>query len=144
VPLAFDDAALARLAIGATRIARSQRYHWLKKVVRQLEGHPPSPTARRLRKYRSRVRNGERVFCVTLDQVDLEELLIAARTLLPAARDDHAEVQAALQRLLHFLIADHHHGNAFPPDREIYDTVRVGLCLSALRREVSGGPSKRR
>jgi hypothetical protein len=44
---------------------------------------------------------------LTLDQVDVEELLIAARTLAPADRDDHAAVEAALQRFIILLIQDH-------------------------------------
>ena len=98
--------------------------------------------ALRVRKFRTRQRNGERVYRVVVDQVGLEELLIVAQTLSPSARDDHTAVEAALKRLLSILIVDHH-GNAFPPGRGMYDTVRVGLCLSALRRKVSDGPPKR-
>lgn len=141
--LALSDEVLARLCIGATAVAPSQRSRWLKRIANELEGHPPTATARRLRKYRLRQRNGQRIYRVTLDQVDLEELLIASRTLSPQARDDHAAVQAGLQRLLSILIADHD-GNALPRGRGIYDNVRNGLCLSALRRNMSGGSPKRR
>jgi hypothetical protein len=63
--------------------------------------------------------------------------------LSPLERDNHAAVERALTRFLAICIANHY-GNAFPPGRGIYDTVRVGLCLSALRRKVSDGPPKRR
>jgi hypothetical protein len=138
--LALDDAALARLAIGATRIAPHQRSRWLQRVARELEGHTPSPTARRLRKFHARQRNGQRVYRVIEDQIDVEEMLLAAGVLAPRDRDNHAAVEAALARFLHILISDHH-GNAFPPGRGIYD-IRVGLCLSALRRKVPDGPPK--
>jgi hypothetical protein len=139
--LGFSDIGLAYLAIAASAVEPSRRSRWLKQLALELEGHPPTPSARRLRRHRARQRNGQCVYRVTMDQVDLEELLIAARTLSSNARDDHAAVEAALQRLLSILITDHH-GNAFPTGREIYDTLRVGLCLSMLR-NVSGGPPKR-
>jgi hypothetical protein len=140
--LALDDGALARLFIGATRIAPHQRNRWLQRVAKELEGHPPSPTARRLRKFQARRHNGQACYRIVSDQVDLEELLLASGTLAPADRDDHSKVEAALARFLSLCIADHR--NAFQPGRGIYDTVRVGLCLSALRRKVSDGPPKRR
>jgi hypothetical protein len=140
--LGFSDIGLAYLAIAASAVEPSRRSRWLKQLALELEGHPPTPNARRVRRHRARTRNGQRVYRIVMDQVDLEELLLASRTLAPNARDDHAAVERALERLLSILIADHP-GNAFPPGREIYD-IRVGLCLSALRREVSGGPSKLR
>jgi len=140
--IALDDQALARLAIAATRVPERGRRRWLRRIARELEGHRPSAVALRVRKFRTRQRNGERVYRVVVDQVGLEELLIVAQTLSPSARDDHTAVEAALKRLLSILIVDHH-GNAFPPGRGMYDTVRVGLCLSALRRKVSDGPPKR-
>jgi hypothetical protein len=140
--LALTDEALARIALGATRIAPEQRHRWLKRVAKELEGHRPSPTARRLRKFQARRHNGQACYRVVQDCVDLEELLLASGTLAPADRDDHGKVEAALSRFLSLCIADHR--NTFQPDREIYDRVRVGLCLSALRRKVSDGPPKRR
>ena len=141
--LALSDEGLARLCIAATAIAPSRRGSWLKSIALELEGHPPSATARRLRKFHARQRNGQRVYRVIEDQIDVEEMLLAAGVLAAHDRDDHAAVEAALARFLRILIADHH-GNAFPPDQGIYNTVRVKLCLSALRRKVSDGPPKRR
>jgi len=115
---------------------------WLQRLARELEGRAPSATARRLRKFQARRRNGQACYRVVQDQVDLEELLLASGTLAPSDRDDHRQVEAALARFLSLCIADHR--NAFQSDREIYDRVRVGLCLSALRRKVSDGPPKRR
>jgi hypothetical protein len=140
--LALDDGALARLCISATRLAPDKRSRWLQRIARELEGHPPSATARRLRKFQARRRNGLRCYRVTEDEIDLAELLLASGVLAPVDRDDHAKVEAALSRFIRICILDHR--NAFQPDREIYDTVRVGLCLSALRRKVSDGPPKRR
>ena len=139
--LALDDGALARLCISATRLAPDKRSRWLQRMARKLE-HPPSATALRLRKFQARRRNGQACYRIVQDCVDLEELLLAAGTLSPLERDDHAAVERALARFLSLCILDHR--NAFQSDREIYDTVRIGLCLSALRRKVSDGPPKRR
>src|SRR5262249_20677416 len=110
-------------------------------MARKLQ-NPPSATARRLRKFQARRHNGQACYRIVQDQVDLEELLLASGTLAPADRDDHRKVEAALSRFLSLCILDHR--NAFQSDREIYDTVRVGLCLSALRKKVSDDPPKRR
>jgi hypothetical protein len=141
--LALSDEALARLAIAAGRIAPQQRRRWLKSLARELEGsYTPSPNAYRLRKFQARRHNGEKCFRLTLNEVDTEELLLASGTLAPSDRDEPRAVERALERFISLCIADHR--NAFQPDREIYDTVRVKLCLSALRGKVSGGPPKRR
>ena len=142
MPLALTDAGLAYLVLAASRIAPQKRSRWLQRVAKELEGHRPSPTARRLRRYQARRHHGQACYRIVQDCVDLEELLLAAGTLSPLERDDHAAVERALVRFLSLCILDHR--NAFQSDREIYDTVRVGLCLSALRREVSDGPPKRR
>ena len=139
--LALTDEAWARIAIGATRIAPDQRSRWLQRVAKELEGHRPSPTARRLRRFQARRHHGQACYRIVQDCVDLEELLLAAGTLAPADRDDHSKVEAALSRFLSLCILDHR--NAFQSDREIYDTVRVGLCLSVLRGKGSDGPPKR-
>ena len=140
--LALDDGAQARLCIGATRIAPSRRGRWLKSIAKELEGHPPSATARRLRRFQARRHNGQACYRTIQDQVDLEELLLAAGTLSPLERDDHAAVERALTRFLSLCILDHR--NAFQSDREIYDTVRVGLCLSALRKGFDGSPKRKK
>src|SRR5262245_29155420 len=137
--IGLSDVGLAYLVLAAGRVAPRKRNRWLQRTARELE-HPPSATARRLRKFQARRRNGQACYRIVSDQVDLEELLLASGTLAPADRDNHGKVEAALARFLSLCIADHR--NAFQPDREIYDTVRVGLCLSALRK-VSDGPPKR-
>jgi hypothetical protein len=139
MPLAFSEEALARLCIGATRIAPQQRGRWLKKIAAEVEGHQPSPTARRLRKFQARRRNGQRCYRVVEDQIDLEEMLLASGTLAAADRDDHSKVEAALSRFISVCIADHR--NAFQSDEKIYANVRIGLRVSALRK-VSDGPPK--
>ena len=140
--IAMSDEGLAYLCIAASAVAPSRRSRWLQSIARELEGQSPSPTARRLRKFHARQRNGQRIYRVIEDQIDVEEMLLAAGVLAPRDRDNHAAVEAALSRFLRILISDHH-GNAFPPGRGIYDTVRVGLCLSTLRKKVPGGPPKR-
>jgi hypothetical protein len=137
--LALDDGALARIAIGATRIAPSQRGRWLKKLALEFEGHRPSATAQRLRRFQARRKNGQKCYRVVEDQVDLEEMLLASGTLAPADRDDTRAVERALSKLIRLMIEDHR--NAFQHDQEIYDSVRIGLRVSTLRK-VSDGPPK--
>jgi hypothetical protein len=138
--LALSDEALARVAIGATRVAPEHRSRWLRKNAAEFEGHRPSPTARRLRKYQARRKNGLRCYRLMLDEVDTEEMLLASRLLAPADRDDTGAVERALTRFLSRCILDHR--NAFQHDQEICDNVRIGLRVSALRK-VSDGPPKR-
>src|SRR5262245_28792991 len=113
--LALSDEAWARIAIGATRIAPDQRSRWLQRVAKELEGHQPSPTARRLRRFQARRHHGQACYRIVSDQVDLEELLLAAGTLAPADRDDHSKVEAALARFIGVCITDYHR-NAFQSD----------------------------
>jgi len=138
----MSDEGLAYLCIAASAVAPSRRSRWLQSIARELEGQSPSPTARRLRKFHARQRNGQRIYRVIEDQIDVEEMLLAAGVLAPHDRDNHAAVEAALSRFLRILISDHH-GNAFPPGRGIYDTVRVGLCLSALQKVLPHVSKKR-
>ena len=139
--IGLSDVGLAYLVLAVGRVAPRKRNRWLQRTARELE-HPPSATARRLRRYQARRRNGQACYRIVQDCVDLEELLLAAGTLAPADRDDHGKVESALAGFIRICILDHR--NAFQSDREIYDRVRVGLCLSALRRKVSDGPPKRR
>ena len=138
--LALDDGAFARLCIGATAVAPRLRRRWLARIAKELEGHPPSATARRLRRYQARRHNGQKCYRLTLDEIDTEELLLAAGTLSPLERDDHGKVEAALARFLSLCILDHR--NAFQLDQEMYDSVRIGLCLSALRKGSDGSPKR--
>jgi len=62
--------------------------------------------AARLRRFRERQRNGLSCFTTAHDRVALEEFLIRATQLNPADRDDHAAVQAALQRFIDVSIQD--------------------------------------
>jgi hypothetical protein len=136
--IGLSDAGLAYIVLAANRIAPQQRGRWLQRIAHELE-HPPSATARRLRRYQARRRNGQACYRLTLDEIDTEELLLAAGTLAPADRDDHRKVESALAGFIRICILDHR--NAFQPDREIYDNVRIELCWSALRK-VSDGPPK--
>jgi hypothetical protein len=112
--LAFTDESLARVFISATAIAPQTRGRWLQDLARELEnkGRPlfsggPKPSVQRLRDFRQRQRLGQSIYRLTLDAVNLEELLIAARTLRPEDRDTHSKVELALTKFLELLIADH-------------------------------------
>ena len=61
----------------------------------------------RLRAFRQRQRLGQSIFRLTLDRVDIEELLIAARTLRSEDRDTHSKVELALTKFIELMIADH-------------------------------------
>jgi hypothetical protein len=61
--LALDDAALARLAIGATRIRASERGRWLQNVARKLD--PPKRPLTRQGRWRQRQRNGGAIYRLT-------------------------------------------------------------------------------
>jgi hypothetical protein len=133
--LALTDEAWARIAIGATRVAPQHRSRWLKKVARELEGL--SPNARRLRQYQRRRKNGQKCYRLTLDEVEVEQLLQAAGML--AGDPDHAAVERALERFLGVC-----HRNAFQPDAEICASVKTELALTALERALSDGGSSKR
>src|SRR5215831_5782476 len=117
--IALTDVGLGLLVAAANRVVRHRRGRWLKQVAKELEGHRPSPTARRLRRFQARRHNGQACYRIVQDSVDLEELLLAAGTLSPLERDNHAAVEQALARFLALCIADHRR-NAFQSDREIY------------------------
>jgi hypothetical protein len=138
--LCFSDQGLAHLVLAANRIAPNQRRRWLQRIARELEGHTPSPTARRLRKFQARRRSGQKCYRLTLDEIDTEELLLASGTLAPSDRDDHGNVEAALSRFISLCIANHR--NTFQSDEEIRANVRTGLRLSALRKVSDGQPKR--
>jgi len=139
--IALTDVGLGLLVAAANRVVRHRRGRWLKSIAAELEGHRPSPTARRLRRFQARRHHGQACYRIVSDQVDLEELLLASGTLAPADRDDHGKVEAALSRFLSRCIADHR--NAFQSDREIYDTVRAELGLTALQKALPHVSKKR-
>jgi hypothetical protein len=58
--LALDDAALARLMIGATRLPANARSRWLQDLARKLDP-PPRPLTRQAR-WRTRHRNGRAIY----------------------------------------------------------------------------------
>jgi hypothetical protein len=112
--LAFTDAAIARVFISATAIAPQTRGRWLQDLARELEnsGRPefsgdPKPANTRLRAFRQRQRLGQSIYRLTLNAVDLEELLIAVRTLRSEDRDTHSKVELALTKFIELMIADH-------------------------------------
>jgi hypothetical protein len=139
--LALSDGALAQLFVSATAIPERGRRRWLQRVARELEGHQPTPLALRVRKSRARQRKGKASYRVTLDAVDLEEMLLSSGFLLPEHVDTHSEVEAALASFLQLRIADHR--NQLPSEAGVYDSVRVRLVLSALRRKLRNAAQKR-
>jgi hypothetical protein len=77
-------------------------------AVESSAGVPDRRDRRRasLARFRARERSGRSFYRTEHDDVDLEELLRGAGQ-LGADDDDHAAVEAALQRLVDFLIAEH-------------------------------------
>jgi hypothetical protein len=83
--LALDDAALARFAIAATRIAPEQREQWLQEIAAKLD--PPTiptvvaqrartPAARRQARVRERRKNGVHVYRQELSDRAVEGLIM--------------------------------------------------------------------
>jgi hypothetical protein len=104
--LALTDAALAHLAIAATRIDPRRRGQWLRAVAAKLDPPQPrarTPAARRQAKTRTRRKNGTRCYTVEIpDQIaeGMISALVATERLTEAEAYDHARVQAELGRML--------------------------------------------
>jgi hypothetical protein len=100
VMLAFDDAALARLVIAASRIAPAQRGRWLRRVARELEDNARKrDTARRVRECAQRAKAGRRKVWVEIGPDD-EDTLMAAGALGEWDFDDRKAISKAIERLL--------------------------------------------
>jgi hypothetical protein len=102
--LALDDGALARLAIAASRVHRSQRRRWLASIAGKVD--PPRAVIRsRERSRRSRARRQNGMHCYTVEIPDhiaegVINALVATGKLTEAEACDHARVQAELGRML--------------------------------------------
>jgi hypothetical protein len=95
--LALDDAALARIAIGATRIPPAQRRRWLARVAAKLDPTPPrSAGARRQRRARERERNGRAIFRIECDHDLVVSALIESKSITEVAALDRAAVEREL------------------------------------------------
>jgi hypothetical protein len=92
--LALDDAALARLAIGATRVRASERGRWLQRVARKLDP-PPKPLTRQGR-WRQRQRAGCAIFKLELHVAPVIEALIRSGMLSETEALQHHLVETAI------------------------------------------------
>ena len=104
--LALDDAALARICIGASRIPRGQRRRWLRKIADELDGDRAKQRhAARQAHHRQRQRAGARVYRLELADRVMEDVLTA---LVSYGRLSEADTlkRAAVERALVEIIAD--------------------------------------
>ena len=101
--LAFDDAALARLAIAASSIAPHRRGRWLRRVAREVEDRARKRDgARRVRESTQRARAGRRKVWVEIGPDD-EDTLMAAGVLREWDLDDRKALGKAIEGLLALL-----------------------------------------
>src|SRR5262249_20209399 len=99
--LALTDAALARIAIGATRIRRGRRGRWLREIATRLDP-PRAIIRRRERSRRARVRkkNGKAVLRVEVDHDPLLLALIGSGRMRGAETADLRRVEAVVGKML--------------------------------------------
>ena len=88
--LALSDEALARLAIGATRIPTSSRGRWLHELARRLD--PPAKPKTRQGRWRQRQRNGGAIYRLTgrLTEVEALDPVRAERALAADSESESA------------------------------------------------------
>jgi len=94
--IALDDAALARLVIGAGRVPRERRSRWLRSVALRFEGRPRSPGATRSARYRERLQTDEVVIPVAVNANDLAAALVGSGVLSVADAHDRQKLAQAL------------------------------------------------
>jgi hypothetical protein len=128
--IAFSDAGLAHLAIGASRIPRSRRKRWLADIARWVEqGEPPKPlgcSTLRMRDLRARAAAGKVRLEIVIDEIALVVKLTGRGLLDPSLADDKSHLARAVERYL---------SDASPQENLIFDTVRIGLLALALQRK---------
>jgi hypothetical protein len=95
--LALDDAALAHIVIGATRVRASERGRWLHRLADKLDP-APLPSSRKQR-WRQRQRNGHAIYRLDLNTTDVITALIAAGRLTEAEAERHELVESAIAAL---------------------------------------------
>ena len=102
VMLALDDAALARVCIGATAVAPKDRSRWLHDIAERLDPLPRRLALARARKARSRARQrqGQRVFKLTANYQLIVGGLIDAGNISERDALDHRNVERVLSRML--------------------------------------------
>jgi hypothetical protein len=136
--LALNDAALARLIRAASAVPYRQRAQWLQQLARQVE--PPSPGACYTAAWRRRIRDGRILLRLELDEAALVVGLVDAGLLDPLIADDRRAITvAAQQALVQFCDG----GEASPQGQRVYDTMRIRLVLSTLKRELRGASRRR-
>jgi hypothetical protein len=92
--LALSDEALARIAIGATRVAPHARDRWLRDLARKLDP-PPRPPTRQAR-WRQRQRDGVVCYKLELHAAPVIEALIRAGMLSETEALEHRLVETAI------------------------------------------------
>jgi hypothetical protein len=138
--LALDDGALARLVIAASAIPPRRRKQWLRQLARQAEPPPCSPGARYTAAWRRREKAGRFLLRLEMDEAALVVGLVDCGVLDPLKADDRGAITEAAQRaLVQFCDG----GETSRQEQRIYDTLKVGLVLSALKRKLRD-PSRRR
>jgi hypothetical protein len=100
--LALDDAALARICIGATAVAPEDRCRWLRDIAEHLDPLPRRLALARARKARARARQrkGERVFKLVGNYELIVGGLIGSGRISERAALDHGKVEDVLSRML--------------------------------------------
>jgi hypothetical protein len=96
--LALSDEALARLAIGASRVRPSARGRWLQRLAAKLD--PPAKPKTRQGRWRQRQRNGRAIYRLELHVERLVDALIANQRLSERDAEQHARVEAALAEMV--------------------------------------------
>jgi hypothetical protein len=143
--LAFSDQALARLCIAASAIPPHRRAQWLQRLADRLEqAHRPSSSrgASYTRAWRRREKAGRFLLKLEMDEAAVVVGLVDSGVLDPLKADDRAAITEAAQRaLVQFCNGG---GETSRQDQRIYDTLKVGLILSALKRKLRGPPKRRR
>jgi hypothetical protein len=92
--LALTDQALARLAIGATRLRSNARAKWLRELARRIDP-PPKPLTRQGR-WRQRQRDGVVCYRLELHAAPVIEALIRAGMLSETEALEHRLVETAI------------------------------------------------
>jgi hypothetical protein len=94
----------------------------------------PSPGARYTRAWRRRGKSGRILLRIETDEAALAAMLVGHKLLDPLLADDRKSLTAATERALAALCD----GEVSPHDREIVDTLRARLCLTAFQRTTDG------
>jgi len=136
--LAFTDESLALVCIGATAVPRQRRRQWLRELARKVEPPACSPGARYTAAWRRRERTGRIQLKLEVDEAETVVGLVDCNLLDPLRADDRGAINDAARQALAIFLA----GETSRQEQRIYDTMRIKLVLSALKRKLPG-PSKR-